>query len=74
MLNRVLVTGGNKGIGLEVVKKFLEVDFEVIAVGRDFSNFPKELKENEKVKTIEYDLSNIAGLKDLAKDVERLTY
>ncbi len=69
MLNRVLVTGGNKGIGLEVVKKFLEVDFEVIAIGRDFSNFPQELKDNEKVKTIEYDLSNLAGLKDLAKEV-----
>ncbi len=67
MLNRVLVTGGNKGIGLEVVKKFLEVDFEVIAVARDFSNFP--LKDNPKVKTIEYDLSNIEGLKDLAKEV-----
>ncbi len=69
MLNRVLVTGGNKGIGLEVVKKFLEVDFEVIAIGRDFSNFPQELKDNEKVKTIEYDLSKLDGLKDLAKEV-----
>lgn len=69
MLNRVLVTGGNKGIGLEVVKKFLEVGFDVIAVGRDFSNFPQELKDNEKVNTIEYDLSNMDGLKDLAKKV-----
>lgn len=69
MLNRVLVTGGNKGIGLEVVKKFLEVDFEVIAVARDFSKFPQELKDNENVKTIEYDLSNMQGLKDLAKEV-----
>jgi len=50
MLNRVLVTGGNKGIGLEVVKKFLEANYEVIAVGRDFSNFP--LKDNSKVTTI----------------------
>ena len=69
MLNRVLVTGGNKGIGLEVVKKFLEVDFEVIVIARDFSNFPKELKENKKLKTIEYDLSNLDGLKDLANEV-----
>jgi len=67
MLNRVLVTGGNKGIGLEVVKKFLEADFEVIAVARDFSKFP--LNDNPKVKTIEYDLSNMDGLKDLVKEV-----
>ena len=67
MLNRVLVTGGNKGIGLEVVRKFLEVDYEVIAVGRDFSNFP--FKDNEKVTMIEYDLSNIEDLPKLAKEV-----
>ena len=67
MLNRVLVTGGNRGIGLEVVKRFLEVDFEVIVVARNFSDFP--LRDNQKIKTIEYDLSNIQGLKSLAKEV-----
>jgi len=66
-LKRVLVTGGNKGIGLAVVKKFLELDYEVIVVGRDFSKF--ELNANPKIKCIEYDLSNVSGLKDLAKEV-----
>lgn len=67
MLNRVLVTGGNKGIGLEVVRRFLEVDYEVVVVARDFSNFP--YKENEKITLIEYDLSN---MKDLPKLVEEI--
>jgi 3-oxoacyl-[acyl-carrier protein] reductase len=66
-LKRVLVTGGNKGIGLAVVKKFLELDYEVIVVGRDFSKF--ELNDNPKIICIEYDLSNISGLKALAKEV-----
>lgn len=70
MLNRVLVTGGNKGIGLEVVNKFLEVGFEVVIVARDFTNFP--LANNPKVKTIEYDLSNIKGLKSLVEEVREI--
>ena len=67
MLNRVLVTGGNKGIGLKVVERFLELDYDIVAVGRDFSAFP--YKNNEKITTIEYDLSDVDGLKDLAAKV-----
>lgn len=67
MLNRVLVTGGNKGIGLQVVKRFLEADYDVIVVGRDFTDFP--LKNNIKVTAIEYDLSNV---NDLPKLVEQI--
>jgi len=67
MSRRVLITGGNKGIGLAVVERFLDRDFEIVVVGRDFSKFP--YNQNEKVKTIEYDLSNMDGLKDLVKEV-----
>ncbi|WP_228712730.1 SDR family oxidoreductase [Halarcobacter mediterraneus] len=64
-MKRVLITGGNKGIGLKVVEKFLEFDYEIIVVARDFSSFPYK----DKVQTIEYDLSNVLGLKDLAKEI-----
>lgn len=67
MLNRVLVTGGNKGIGLEVVKKFLAIDYDIVVLGRDFSKFP--LKDNKKITMIEYDLSNIEDLPNLVKQV-----
>ncbi|MGB6329089.1 MAG: SDR family oxidoreductase [Halarcobacter sp.] len=67
MLNRVLVTGGNKGIGLEVVKKFLAIDYDIVVLGRDFSKFP--LKDNKKITMIEYDLSNIDDLPNLVKQV-----
>lgn len=67
MSKRVLVTGGNKGIGLAVVKRFLELDYEIIVIGRDFSQFP--YMKNEKIQTIEYDLSDVNGLKELALGV-----
>jgi len=67
MSKRVLVTGGNKGIGLAVVERFLKLDYEVVVVGRDFSKFPHG--DNAKIKTIEYDLSNMEGLKELAQQV-----
>ena len=39
MRKRVLITGGNKGIGLETTRLFVEADYEVIVIARDFSNF-----------------------------------
>lgn len=66
-LKRVLITGGNKGIGLAVVERFIELDYEIVVIARDFSKFP--YKDNEKIICIEYDLSNVDGLKDLAKDI-----
>ncbi len=67
MLKRVLVTGGNKGIGLEVVKKFLDIDYEIVIVARDFSSFP--LKDSKRITLIEYDLSNVKDLKKLVEEV-----
>ena len=64
MNTRALVTGGNKGIGLEVTKDFLNRGFEVIVVARDFSNFTLK---SDKLTTIEYDLSNVEDLSKLVK-------
>jgi 3-oxoacyl-[acyl-carrier protein] reductase len=66
----VLVTGGNKGIGLEVTRYFLNNNYKVIAVARDFSNF--EFTENTDVKIIEYDLSNISGIPKLVAQLGRI--
>ncbi len=64
MSRKVLITGGNKGIGLETTKMFLELDYEVTVVARDFSKF-----DLENVRTIVYDLSDIENLSSLAKEV-----
>lgn len=61
--NTVLITGGNKGIGLSTTEKFLNAGNTVIVVARDFSNF--KFKGHERVETIEFDLNNISGIPEL---------
>ncbi|MCV6636693.1 SDR family oxidoreductase [Candidatus Albibeggiatoa sp. nov. NOAA] len=63
MQKTALVTGGNKGIGLAVTQYFLNHDYNVIVIARDFSCF--ELATHENVQTVEYDLSNIESIPEL---------
>ena len=67
MKRRVLITGGNKGIGLAVSRAMLELGHEIIIVARDFDTC--SLVGVENVTAIEYDLSNIEGLEALAKEI-----
>ena len=60
-MKTVLITGGNKGIGLELTREFLDLDYRVIVVARDFENF----EFSDKVETIVYDLTDIDGIPDL---------
>jgi len=66
-MKRVLITGGNKGIGLEISKLFHINGFEVIVVARDFSTFPSELKAA--VKQVEFDLRETEKIPELVKEV-----
>ena len=61
--NTVLITGGNKGIGLETTKLFLQSQYKVFVLARDFDLF--SLKNNENIELIEYDLTNIDGIPQL---------
>ena len=61
MMKTVLITGGNKGIGLELTKAFLELKYSIIVVARDFTDFAYK---NE-VKCIEYDLSDVENIPKL---------
>lgn len=63
-MKKVLITGGNKGIGLAATKLFKDAGFEVIALGRDFKNFPYS-----DVKTIEFDLNEVEKIPALAKEI-----
>ena len=66
-MKKVLITGGNKGIGLETTRLFLENNFKVIVVARDYTNF--EFNDNDNVEKIKYDLSNVEGIKDLVDKI-----
>ncbi|WP_195971467.1 SDR family NAD(P)-dependent oxidoreductase [Clostridium thermobutyricum] len=66
-MKKVLITGGNKGIGLETTRLFLENNYKVIVVARDYTNF--EFNDNDNVEKIKYDLSNVEGIKDLVDKI-----
>ena len=67
MIKKVLITGGNKGIGLEVTRLFVQNNYKVIVVARDYKNF--EFNNNENVEKIEYDVSNVRGICDLVSKI-----
>lgn len=60
MSKRVLITGGNKGIGLAVSRAMIELDYEIIVAARDFHEFPLGGLPN--VTEIEMDFSNLDAL------------
>ena len=55
---RVLITGGNKGIGLALTKMFLDNGDEVVVIARDFEGFIYK----ERVTAIYYDLTDVDGI------------
>lgn len=59
----VLITGGNKGIGLSTTKIFADAGYNVFVIARDFKDFP--FKNKTKIETIEYDLSDTESLPNL---------
>lgn len=66
-MKKAIVTGGNKGIGLEITKMFLELDYEVVVIARDFENF--SLKSHKSVRTIKYDFSDLEGIPKLVESI-----
>ena len=60
-MKTVLITGGNKGIGLELTKLFLELKYHIIVVARDFTDFAYK----SDVKCIEYDLVDTEKIPEL---------
>lgn len=66
-MQKVLITGGTRGIGLEISKLFTSNGYDVIIVARDFSTFPQELKD--KTKQVTFDLQKVNKIPQLAKDI-----
>lgn len=62
-----LVTGGNKGIGLDTTRLLLDRGFHVWVVARDFSDFA--LADSDSVTTKEYDLTDIKGIPALVEEI-----
>ena len=67
MQKTALITGGNKGIGLETSRYFLQRGYRVIVVARDFSTFV--FRDNKDVTTCTFDLSRIDAIPALLADL-----
>lgn len=66
-MKTVLITGGNKGIGLETTRFFLERNYKVIVVARDFTEF--EFAANDQVQSIQFDITQIGDIPDLISNL-----
>jgi 3-oxoacyl-[acyl-carrier protein] reductase len=62
-----LVTGGNKGIGLETTKMLLERGYAVVVAARDFSSFP--LTGDPRVRDVPCDLSDVEAVPELMRSI-----
>lgn len=67
-MKRILITGGNKGIGLETTKILSQKGYHIIVVARHNCNLEK-IKNCE---FIEYDLRNITGIKALVESIGKI--
>ena len=63
----LLITGGNKGIGLEVTRYFLQREYQITVVARDFSSF--ELAGHPRLTTMAFDLANTGQIPPLLAEV-----
>ncbi|MBJ6725626.1 SDR family NAD(P)-dependent oxidoreductase [Geomesophilobacter sediminis] len=67
MQKTALVTGGNKGIGLETTRLLLELGFRVVVVARSFA--PDQLGELPALVKKPYDLTDIEGIPQLVAEI-----
>jgi short-subunit dehydrogenase len=68
-----VVTGGSKGIGLEIVRKFLQEGFKVISVSRSLGSLNALQKEfTENLLVLKADLSKKEDVKRVGKEIRDL--
>jgi NAD(P)-dependent dehydrogenase (short-subunit alcohol dehydrogenase family) len=63
MMKTVLITGGNKGIGLETTKQFLNNGWKVIVLARNATDLELDCTK------LDVDLTNITAIKELPNKV-----
>ena len=70
-MRHVVITGGNKGIGLALTKKFVEAGNKVLIIARDFSNQEDFDYQNHPLITCtQFDLTNLDKLPGLVDSIE----
>ncbi|MBN2866709.1 MAG: SDR family oxidoreductase [Thiotrichales bacterium] len=72
-MRNVVITGGNKGIGLALTQKFVEAGDHVHIIARDFSNKANfDYQNHPQVTYTQFDLTDIQNLAGLADSIEKI--
>lgn len=72
-MRHVVITGGNKGIGLALTQKFVEAGDYVQIIARDFNNKESFDYQNHPLVTcIAFDLTEIEKLPELLEQIEKV--
>ncbi len=66
-MKKVLVTGGSKGIGLEIVKEFINEGCHIYVLARNRDSIPQEILKD--ITFIKFDLNNTAQLSEVVQKV-----
>lgn len=69
--NKILITGATAGIGRELALKFLELDNQIIAVGRDSKKLEELSSTNNRIIPYKCDLAHQTELDRLAVFIEQ---
>lgn len=67
-MKNVFITGANRGIGLELVKQCLDMNYEVVATHRknsDINNLSSLSEENPNLKVMEMDVNSCSSVNSL---------
>ena len=67
-MKNVLITGGNKGIGREVTRLFIQSEYRIYVIARDFSEF--EFSSHANVEKIQFDLINTTQIPKLVSGLD----
>lgn len=72
-MRHVVITGGNKGIGLALTQKFVEAGDSVQIIARDFSNQEEFDYQNHSLVTCtEFDLTDLENLPGLVASIAKI--
>ncbi|GAB6069309.1 3-oxoacyl-[acyl-carrier-protein] reductase [Thiomicrorhabdus hydrogeniphila] len=72
-MRHIVITGGNKGIGLALTQKFVEAGDTVQIIARDFTNQEDfDYQNHPQVTCTEFDLTDIDNLPGLVNSIQQI--